>query len=104
MESHWVYRRPGYRCRHGHASAKQATPGRPKNLYLREDHIIALIAVKLDPLGTHNRTDHLTINNDPGEVAEYLRANDMTIICNTDTCTLDTNPAAIPREQLKMIN
>jgi site-specific DNA recombinase len=40
LESHWVHGRPGYRCRHGHSSAKPAATDRPKTVYLREDDIL----------------------------------------------------------------
>ncbi|MGH3599822.1 MAG: recombinase family protein, partial [Pseudonocardiaceae bacterium] len=30
MDSNWVHQRPGYRCRHGHTSAKPPAPDRPK--------------------------------------------------------------------------
>ena len=104
MESHWVHGRPGYRCRHGHTSAKPPTPGRPKTLYLREDHILVLIAVQLDRLGPHDQTDHPTINSAPGEVAEHLRTNGIVITCQAGTCTLDTSSTSAPPEQLKLIN
>ncbi|MDN5748627.1 MAG: recombinase family protein [Pseudonocardia sp.] len=40
LDAHWVNGRAGYRCRHGHNSARPAPPGRPKNLYVREDHLL----------------------------------------------------------------
>ena len=39
-ESCWSNGRPAYRCRHGHSSASAPDPGRPKNLYIREDRIL----------------------------------------------------------------
>lgn len=33
-----------YRCRHGHSSASAPDPGRPKNLYIREDRILPHLA------------------------------------------------------------
>ncbi|MEK8110577.1 substrate-binding domain-containing protein [Micromonospora sp. M12] len=44
MESHWINRRPGFRCRHGHTSTQQSPSHRRKILYLREDHIVARLA------------------------------------------------------------
>jgi DNA invertase Pin-like site-specific DNA recombinase len=41
LESCWANHRAAYRCRHGHTSATTPSPGRPKNLYVREDHILA---------------------------------------------------------------
>ncbi len=40
MDAHWVNGRAGYRCRHGHNSSRPMPPGRPKNLYVREDHLL----------------------------------------------------------------
>jgi hypothetical protein len=41
MDSHWVNGRAGYRCRHGHSSARPASRDRPGNLYVREDTLLA---------------------------------------------------------------
>jgi site-specific DNA recombinase len=89
MDSHRVHQRPGYRCRHGHSSAKPLTPDRPKTLYLREDHILARISQQLDHATARNQTVPL----DPTELANYLRARGITILCDADTRTLDTGPS-----------
>ncbi|GAA1992901.1 hypothetical protein GCM10009838_66000 [Catenulispora subtropica] len=34
FEGHWVHNTPGYRCRHGHTSARNTDPDRQKNAYL----------------------------------------------------------------------
>src|SRR5207237_655347 len=36
---------PAYRCRHGHSSATTPDPARPKNTYVREDHILPHLPV-----------------------------------------------------------
>jgi site-specific DNA recombinase len=41
LESCWANNRAAYRCRHGHTSASRPDPDRPKNLYVREDRIVA---------------------------------------------------------------
>jgi hypothetical protein len=70
LESHWVYRRPGYRCRHGHTSARGPRPDRPKNIYVRQDTAITYAATQLGvPL------------NNPEQVANQVRATHWTIIC-----------------------
>jgi site-specific DNA recombinase len=96
MDSHWVHQRPGYRCRHGHASAKSLAPDRPKTLYLREDHIFARLTRQLDQVQVCDQTALL----DPTELANYLRAQDITILCDIDTCTLDTSAPDGPEVQL----
>jgi len=40
-ESCWSNNRAAYRCRHGHSSASAPDPARPRNLYIREDRILA---------------------------------------------------------------
>ncbi len=87
LESHWVYHRPGYRCRHGHTSAKPAVADRPKNLYLREDHILALVANQLDRQSEVSPRDAM-IDSDPGSVAEFLRSNNISIVCDADGCVV----------------
>ncbi|WP_178379950.1 DUF6518 family protein [Cryptosporangium aurantiacum] len=46
-KAHWAHCHPGYRCRHGHTSARRKPAGHPKNLYLRQDHILDRIAASL---------------------------------------------------------
>jgi site-specific DNA recombinase len=41
MDAHWVNGRAGYRCRHGHSSARPASRDHPGNLYVREDTLLA---------------------------------------------------------------
>jgi site-specific DNA recombinase len=41
MDSHWVHGRAGYRCRRGHNSTQLRQPGQPRNLYVREDVLLA---------------------------------------------------------------
>jgi site-specific DNA recombinase len=93
MDSHWVHGCPGYRCRHGHTSAKPTTTNRPKTLYLRQDRILARIAANLkdsEPL-------------EPAALADSLHAQGMTILCDTTTCTLvDVNSTG--QRQLRLIN
>jgi hypothetical protein len=40
MDAHWVHERVGYRCRHGHSSARPRSSDRSKTLYVREDHLL----------------------------------------------------------------
>jgi hypothetical protein len=77
MDSHWVNQRRGYRCRHGHTSAKPPIAGRPKILYLREDRILEQLATHPDLTGR---------GRNPHDIALFLRANEMTIVCDYQTC------------------
>ena len=44
LESAWSNGKPAHRCRHGYTSATRPGPGRPKNLYVREDQILPRLA------------------------------------------------------------
>jgi site-specific DNA recombinase len=83
MDSHWVHGRPGYRCRHGHTSAKSAPSDRLKTLYLRQDRILARIAA--------NFKDSESL--EPAALADSLRAQGISFLCDASTCTLVTQPA-----------
>ncbi len=80
LDSHWVYRRPGYRCRHGHTSTRRSDPDRPKNIYIREDAVIAFAAV------------HLGVPFDnPEQIAEQLRITGSRIICGSTGMIVQTS-------------
>ncbi|BCB83125.1 hypothetical protein Psuf_004380 [Phytohabitans suffuscus] len=80
MDAHWVNGRPGYRCRHGHTSAKQPAVDRPRNLYLREDQVLVQLSTEL----SH------TESRDPHELVRYLRSNQIMIICDGVHCMLSS--------------
>jgi hypothetical protein len=88
MDAHWVNNRPGYRCRHGHTSARTRPPGLPKNTYTREDHLLS---------GLRNHLPDLVALDDTG-LADHLRATTLVIVCTGSTWTIrdaDT-PATLP--------
>ncbi|MEQ0558190.1 recombinase family protein [Amycolatopsis sp. NEAU-NG30] len=57
LDSHWNHGRPTYRCRHGHTSTQRASPERAKTLYIREDHLVDEIQVRL---GVQDSDGHAT--------------------------------------------
>lgn len=81
MDAHWVNDRPGYRCRHGHSSARSTNPVRPKNLYVREDHALVKLAELRTDLGHGGST--------PDELARYLRSEQLVITTNGITWTIE---------------
>jgi hypothetical protein len=93
MDSHWVHGRPGYRCRHGHTSAKPTAPDRPKTLYLRQDRILARVSADL------KHVERL----EPAALADYLRMHNVAILCDADACAL-VNTSSADQSHLKMIN
>ncbi|GAA2806671.1 recombinase family protein [Saccharopolyspora taberi] len=82
MDSHRVNNRPGYRCRHGHTSTRHRPPPRqPKNLYTREDHLLAQI------------TTDIPHTDQPEALAQYLRDHGLIIIYNKKGSVVITDRA-----------
>jgi hypothetical protein len=79
-DAHFVHGRAGYRCRHGRTTASPPLPGRPKSLYWREDRLLGIVAREL--------TGSVASRDGPGALIDYLRGNQMTVVCGTDTITV----------------
>jgi len=43
MDAHWVHGRPGYRCRHGYTTATPRPDHAPRNVYVREEHLLETV-------------------------------------------------------------
>jgi len=102
LESCWANNRPAYRCRHGYSSAVTPHPARPKNLYIREDHILAhlpamraLLASGEPPAGRRRRRTRreVDVSHSASEqdVIGYLRAREITLIYDPRTKTLQAD-------------
>ncbi|WP_433177409.1 recombinase family protein [Actinoallomurus sp. CA-150999] len=85
MESCWSNNRAAYRCRHGRTSASKADAERPKNLYIREECVLAhlpalyILLVGPDPAcGPPNTAD----------VIGHLRAETITLTYDPETRSL----------------
>ncbi|GAB3960041.1 recombinase family protein [Actinoallomurus acanthiterrae] len=95
MESCWSSNRAAYRCRHGHTSASKADPDRPKNLYIREDRILAhlpalyILIVGPDPALRPPGT---------ADVIGHLQAKKIMLTYDPETRSLRTNA----REEVKI--
>jgi hypothetical protein len=75
LDSHWANGRPGYRCRHGHTSARNRPSGFAKNVYVREDHLFNDL---------HARHPE-TVDDNGSAIADYLRSNHLRIMCGGPT-------------------
>jgi site-specific DNA recombinase len=104
LESCWANNRAAYRCRHGHSSATTPDPARPKNTYVREDHILAhlpaLLANAEPPAGRkRRRTRHGapavgTVSDQ--DLIDRLRAREITLVYDPHTKTLQADtPEAV---------
>jgi hypothetical protein len=76
MDAHWVHGRPGYRCRHGYTTATPRPGHAPRNVYVREDHLLETLAGLLHQDGRVHEHDH-----GPLEVGACLRGRAMEIVC-----------------------
>ena len=93
MDAHWVHGRAGYRCRHGHTSAQQRNRERPKNLYVREDQVLAFVTTHLDQIRPW--TGRPTVDDDQVEVAALLHSNNIIITCSRATWTMEAETETI---------
>ena len=73
LDSHWVHGRAGYRCRHGHSSARPRRSDAAKNIYVREDVLLRELASRLLPNRTAAAEDGVAAGDVAG-VADSLRA------------------------------
>lgn len=69
MDSHTATCRPGYRCRHGHTSARTRPPGRARSVYIAELRLLTELRGQLGE----------TVGEDSA-VADYLRSTHQVII------------------------
>lgn len=85
-----------YRCRHGHSSASTPDPGRPKNTYVRQDHILANLPALLTnaepPAGRRRRRSRHGVPVvrpvSDQDLIGSLRAREITLIYDPRTKTL----------------
>ena len=108
FEGHWVHGTAGYRCRHGHNSAKDPGVLRPKNVYLREDRALAKLPLLHHRLTTAGQrtpaTDSSTTTSSgasasaarpipptPEEVINHLREHKLELRYDPETRTLEAS-------------
>jgi site-specific DNA recombinase len=90
MESCWANGRAAYRCRHGHTSATRPDPARPRNLYIREDHILPHMPALLIQLAGPGKpgTAQPAPATGGAEIACRLRASRITLTYDPQARTL----------------
>jgi site-specific DNA recombinase len=81
LEGHWVNRRPGYRCRHGHTTAQVAEMEGPGWVYWSQTRIVEHVIATGD--------GDLAGVADAGDLAARLRARDALIVCGPDTIAIE---------------
>jgi site-specific DNA recombinase len=93
LESAWSNGRAAYRCRHGYTSATVPDPGRPENIYLREDQVLphlAALSILLAGGGTPGRARRagITAPARTTDLIEQLRATGTVLTYDPGTRTV----------------
>ncbi|MET7996824.1 recombinase family protein [Amycolatopsis sp. NPDC005232] len=83
LDSHWNDGRPAYRCRHGHTSTQRRNQPRPRTLYIREDHLIDQINIRLGDQGSDGRSKLEPDRTRNSRVAAALRDSGKFVICDS---------------------
>jgi site-specific DNA recombinase len=96
LESRWSHGNPCYRCRHGHTTAHKPTERQASNLHLREDVIVARAFAQLHRISSRDPQVERSLayvqqTNHAGELARFLRAHAITIICDQRGVALETD-------------
>ncbi|MFI6326544.1 recombinase family protein [Nonomuraea sp. NPDC050556] len=86
MDAHWVNDRPGYRCRHGHTSARRQSSGSTKFFYVREDRVLAA----------------LFGDRQPEPLIAVLRAKGQVVVCDRGICRISTKEL-VPGNELLIL-
>jgi site-specific DNA recombinase len=85
LESYWSHGRPAYRCQHGHSSAQPRGPNRLRNVYAREDIMIANIRRLLCADG------QFEIAYQPDQqIAQHLHRRQLVVTCTEAACSLES--------------
>jgi len=105
LESAWSNGKPAYRCRHGYTSATRPNPGRPRNLYIREDTIMPRLAALAilhaggasQPAGRNGSQAVITAPDHAAGLIDHLQATGVSLIYDPATHALRTDTQdAIP--------
>lgn len=79
MDSHWVHGRAGYRCRHGHTSARSRRLVQLRNIYVREDVLLGQLTARFLTEGDRRSVD-ADIRSRAAGVVSHLQAEGLTIV------------------------
>lgn len=90
LEPCWANNRAAYRCRRGHTSAARPDPDRPRNLYIRQDHILPHLAALYILLTRPDPADLPTVIAPPvvADVIGHLRTRKITLIYDPEARSL----------------
>ncbi|WP_231956900.1 MULTISPECIES: recombinase family protein [unclassified Actinoplanes] len=80
LVAHWMNKKPGYRCRHGHTTAHPTDVAGPKWVFWAEARVFATLA------GQHLELADL---QDAEDLGTYLRAYDLVVVCGLGTVAIE---------------
>jgi hypothetical protein len=80
LDGHWVHGNPGYRCRHGSTSAHPAGEG-SKWVYWSQARLFRKL---------RDAYRDVALFSDAEDLAAYLRAGDLVIVCGPGTLMIDS--------------
>ena len=106
MDAHWVNGRAGYRCRHGHQSARRRPSDAARNIYVREDVLLDRLVKQLE--SDRHRPGGDVEPRTVEEVVAWLRSESKMIVCGRADWTLApaepllSSGPTIPRAQVGM--
>ena len=95
MDSHWANGRAGYRCRHGHQSARTRPADAARNIYVREDVLLVRLARQLT--ADQDRPGGDVEPSTVREIVAWLRVESKVIVCGRGDWTLAPAQRTIPR-------
>lgn len=88
LDANWVHGRSTYRCRHGYTSTAPAGERSSKQVYAREDQILVFLATHIDELRQADAAASLGYTLNEQALDEYLRDNELFIVCGYEHWTL----------------
>ena len=94
MDSHWVNGCAGYRCRHGHHSARARPADAARNIYVREDVLLVWLATHF--ASDRRRSGGAVEPSTAEEVVARLRAQSTVIVCGRANWTLAPAERTLP--------
>ena len=94
MDSHWANGRAGYRCRHGHSSARARPADAARNIYVREDVLLVWLATHF--AGDRHRPGGDVESSTAEEAVARLRAQSTVIVCGRADWTLAPAERTLP--------
>jgi site-specific DNA recombinase len=94
VDSHWVNGRAGYRCRHGHHSARARPSDAARNIYVREDVLLVWLATHF--ASDRRRSGGAVEPSTAEEVVARLRSESTVIVCGRANWTLAPAERTLP--------